>query len=216
MADFDVTSRNEVRRYPKRAAYDRATLYPILDEALVCHVGLAIDGQPFVIPTLHARMGDELLIHGLKGGRMLEHVNAGNPVCVTVTLVDGLVLARTVFNHSMNYRSAIMYCRGAIITDPARKLAALERLTEHVVPGRWVDARPPNEKELMATSIVAFDIESASTKIRQGDPGDEGEELDFPTWAGVIPLPVVPQAGVRDTKQVVALPVPGYVTGYRR
>jgi nitroimidazol reductase NimA-like FMN-containing flavoprotein (pyridoxamine 5'-phosphate oxidase superfamily) len=216
MADFDVTPRNEVRRYPKRANYDRATLYPILDEALVCHVGFAFDDQPYVIPTIHARMGDQLLVHGLKGGRMLEHIDAGNPVCVTVTLLDGLVLARTVFNHSMNYRSAVMFCHGAVINDPATKLAALERLTEHVTPGRWRDARAPNEKELKATTIVALEIDSASTKIRRGDPGDDGEDLAFPVWAGVIPLPVIPQAGLRDAKQTEDYPVPDYVTAYTR
>ena len=216
MSDFEITARNEVRRYAKRGKYDRATIDPILDEALVCHVGFAIDGQPYVIPTIHARMDQQLLVHGLKGGRMLEHINAGNPVCVTVTLLDGLVMARTVFNHSMNYRSAVLFCRGATIEDPAQKLAALERLTEHVARGRWADARQPNEKELKATTIIALEIESASAKIRTGAPGDDGEDLEFPVWAGVIPLPVVPQAGERDPKQTVDYPVPDYVADYRR
>ena len=216
MSDFELTGRNEVRRYAKRGKYDRDTIYPILDEALVCHVGFAIDGQPYVIPTIHARMGDELLIHGLKGGRMLEHINAGNPVCVTVTLLDGLVMARTVFNHSMNYRSAVLFGRGATIEDPARKLAALERLTEHVSPGRWAEARQPNAKELKVTTIIALEIESASAKIRQGAPGDDGEELAFPVWAGVVPLPVVPQTPVRDPKQIEDLPLPEYLAHYRR
>lgn len=214
--DYDVTPRNRLMRYPKRGHYDTATIYPILDEALVCHVGFAIDGQPYVIPTIHARMGDQLLLHGLKGGRMLDHINAGNPVCVTVTLLDGLVLARTVFNHSMNYRSAVLFGRGATIEDPATKLAALECLTEQVARGRWRDARPPNEKELKATTIVALDIESASAKIRQGPPGDDGEDLEYPVWAGVVPLPVVPQAPETDPKQTTAQPVPAYVTPYRR
>ncbi len=216
MSDFEITARNEVRRYAKRGKYDRATIDPILDEALVCHVGFALDGQPYVIPTIHARMDEQLLVHGLKGGRMLEHINAGNPVCVTVTLLDGLVMARTVFNHSMNYRSAVLFCRGATIEDPAQKLAALERLTEHVARGRWADARQPNEKELKATTIIALEIESASAKIRTGAPGDDGEDLEFPVWAGVIPLPVVPQAGERDPKQTADYPVPDYVADYRR
>lgn len=216
MSDFEITPRNRVMRYPKRAAYDTDTIYPILDEALVCHVGFAIDNQPFVIPTIHARMGDQLLLHGLKGGRMLDHVNAGNPLCVTVTLLDGLVMARTVFNHSMNYRSVVLYGRGATIEDPATKLAALECLTEHVARGRWADARPPTDKELMATTIVAIDIESASAKVRQGPPGDDGEDLDYPVWAGVIPLPVIPQAAETDPKQTVAYPQPDYVRHYRR
>lgn len=216
MSDFEITPRNRVMRYPKRAAYDTDTIYPILDEALVCHVGFAIDDQPFVIPTIHARMGDQLLLHGLKGGRMLEHVNAGNPLCVTVTLLDGLVMARTVFNHSMNYRSVVLYGRGATIEDPATKLAALECLTEHVARGRWADARSPTDKELMATTIIALDIESASAKVRQGPPGDDGEDLDYPVWAGVIPLPVIPQAAETDPKQTVAYPLPDYVRDYRR
>ena len=216
MSDFEITPRNRVMRYPKRAAYDTDTIYPILDEALVCHVGFAIDNPPFVIPTIHARMGDQLLLHGLKGGRMLDHVNAGNPLCVTVTLLDGLVMARTVFNHSMNYRSVVLYGRGATIEDPATKLAALECLTEHVARGRWADARPPTDKELMATTIVAIDIESASAKVRQGPPGDDGEDLDYPVWAGVIPLPVIPQAAETDPKQTVAYPQPDYVRHYRR
>ncbi len=216
MSDFEITPRNRVMRYPKRAAYDTDTIYPILDEALVCHVGFAIDHQPFVIPTIHARMGDQLLLHGLKGGRMLEHVNAGNPLCVTVTLLDGLVMARTVFNHSMNYRSVVLYGRGATIEDPATKLAALECLTEHVARGRWADARPPTDKELMATTIVAIEIESASAKVRQGPPGDDGEDLEYPVWAGVIPLPVMPQAAETDPKQTVVYPQPDYVRHYRR
>ena len=216
MSEFEITARNRLMRYPTRGSYDTATIHPILDEALVCHVGFALDGQPYVIPTIHARMGDQLLLHGLKGGRMLEHINAGNPVCVTVTLLDGLVLARTVFNHSMNYRSAVLFGRGATIDDPARKLAALECLTEHVARGRWRDARAPNDKELKATTIVALDIESASAKIRQGPPGDDAEDLEYPVWAGVLPLSVVPQAPATDPKQTTSYPVPAYVDSYRR
>lgn len=216
MSTFERTARNEVRRRPTRGHYDTAVIYPILDEALVCHVGFALEGQPCVIPTLHARRGDELLLHGLKGGRLLEHIDAGNPVCVTVTLLDGLVLARTVFNHSANYRSAVLYCRGASIEEPAHKLAALECLTEHIAPGRWHEARQPNRKELMATTIVSLTIESASAKVRQGPPGDEGEELEWPAWAGVLPLPVVPQAAIPDPKLDPTHPVPAHVRDYRR
>lgn len=213
---FEVTERNRLMRYPKRGSYDKAVIHPILDEGLVCHVGFAIDGQPYVIPTIHARQGERLLLHGLKGGRLLEHVDAGNPVCVTVTLLDGLVLARTVFNHSMNYRSVVLFGRGATIVDEAEKLAALECLTEHVVRGRWRDARPPTPKELKATTIVALDIESASAKTRQGPPGDDGDELDFPVWAGVVPLPVVPGEPVTDPKQTESYPLPDYARHYRR
>ena len=216
MADFAEKPRNRVMRYPKRAAYDTETVNAILDEGLVCHVSFVMDGQPFIIPTIHARMGDQLLLHGLKGGRMLEHINAGNPLAVAVTLLDGLVLARTVFNHSMNYRSVVLFGRGASIEEPAQKLEALRCLTEHVCRGRWADARPPTDKELQATTIVAIDIEDASAKIRKGSPGDAGDELEWPTWAGVLPLPVVPQAAETDPRQAEAFPVPAYVSDYHR
>lgn len=216
MSDFPTTPRNEVMRYPKRGHYDRDTVYRILDEGLVCHVSFAIDGQPFLIPTIHARMGDQVLLHGLKGGRLLKHIEAGHPIAVAVTLLDGLVLARTVFNHSMNYRSVVLYGRGRAIEEPAAKLAALECLTEHVCRGRWRDARAPNDKELKATTIVAVDIEEAAAKIRQGPPGDDGTDLEFPVWAGVLPLPVVPQPAIRDPKQETAYPEPAYVRDYRR
>lgn len=216
MTDFPITARNRVMRYPTRGAYDRDTVHRILDEGLVCHVSFAIDGQPFLIPTIHARMGDRVLLHGLKGGRLLKHIEAGNPIAIAVTLLDGLVLARTVFNHSMNYRSVVLYGTGRAIEEPAAKLAALECLTEHVCPGRWADARPPNDKELMATTIVAVDIEEAAAKIRQGPPGDDGEDLDYPVWAGVLPLPVVPQPASTDPKQTAGYPVPDYVRDYQR
>jgi nitroimidazol reductase NimA-like FMN-containing flavoprotein (pyridoxamine 5'-phosphate oxidase superfamily) len=182
----------------------------------VCHVSFAIDGQPFLIPTIHARMGDQILLHGLKGGRLLQHIEAGNPIAIGVTLLDGLVLARTVFNHSMNYRSVVLYGRGQVIEEAAAKLAALECLTEHVCRGRWAEARPPNAKELMATTIVAIDIEDAAAKIRQGPPGDDGEDLDYPVWAGVLPLPVVPQPAITDPQLRGDFPVPRYLQDYRR
>jgi len=216
MSDFPTTPRNQVMRYPKRGAYDRETVYRILDEGLVCHVSFAIEGQPFLIPTIHARWGDQVLLHGLKGGRLLKHIEAGHSIAIAVTLLDGLVLARTVFNHSMNYRSVVLYGRGEVIEDPAQKLAALERLTEHICPGRWTDARYPTEKELMATTIVAVNIDEASAKIRQGPPGDAGDELEHPVWAGVLPLPIVPQNPITDPKQTEIFTVPAYVREYRR
>ena len=216
MSDFPINERNKVMRYPTRGVYEREAIHRILDDGLVCHVSFVMDGQPFLIPTIHARMGEQVLLHGLKGGRMLKHIDAGNPLAIAVTLLDGLVLARTVFNHSMNYRSVVMYGRGRTITDPERKLAALQCLTEHVCQGRWADARYPTEKELMATTIVEVDIEDAAAKIRQGPPGDDGEELEFPVWAGVLPLPVIPQQAITDPKQTVAYEIPEYVRRYRR
>lgn len=216
MKEFDITARNRVNRYPKRGAYDCETIYPILDEALLCHVSFAMDGQPFIIPTIHARQGDRVLMHGLKGGRMLEYIEAGNPVAIAVTLLDGLVCARTAFNHSMNYRSAVIFGTGRVLEDPVEKLEALRCLTERVIPGRWETVRAPNANEIKATSIVAIDIEQASAKSRQGPPGDDGEDLEFPVWAGVLPLPVVPQAAETDPKQTAGYPVPDCVKRYRR
>ena len=214
MSEFEVTERNRLMRYPKRASYDRAVIYPIIDEALVCHVSFALDGQPFVIPTIHARDGDSILLHGLKGGRLLEYIEAGNPVAIAMTIVDGIVFARTVFNHSMNYRSVVLFGRGKIVEEPEAKLAALHRLTERVIPGRWEEARAPNEKEIKATTIVAIDIEQATSKCRQGPPGDDGEDLEFPVWAGVLPTPIVTQAAQTDPKQTAGFAVPDYVKNF--
>ena len=216
MADYPVTPRNQVMRYPKRGVYDRDTVHRILDEALVCHVSFVLDGAPFLIPTLHARMDDEVLLHGLKGGRMLKHIEEGNPVAVAVTLLDGLVLARTVFNHSMNYRSVVLYGRGRLVEDPTEKLRGLERLSDQVCPGRWAEARPPTPKELQATSLVAIRIEEASAKIRQGRPGDADDELDWPVWAGVLPLNQVPGTPETDPRPHGDHAVPAYVSGWRR
>lgn len=216
MSEFEVTARNRVRRMPKRGSYDRETIYPIIDEALICHVSFALDGEPFVIPTIHARQDDRILVHGLTGGRMLDYIEAGNPVAMAMTIVDGLVCARTAFNHSMNFRSVVVFGRGRVIDEPDAKLEALRCLSERTIPGRWDHVRPPNEKELKATSIVAIEINQASAKVRQGPPGDDGEDLKFPVWAGVLPLPVVPQPAETDPKQEARYPVPDYVQGYRR
>lgn len=215
MSEFDVTARNRVRRIPQRGFYDRDTIYPIIDEALICHVSFAFDGEPFVIPTIHARQGDCVLMHGLKGGRMLNYIEAGNPVAVAMTIVDGLVCARTAFNHSMNFRSVVLFGRGRVIEEPGEKLEGLRCLSERVIPGRWDDVRPPNEKEIKATSIVRIEIEQASAKVRQGRPGDDGEDLEFPVWAGVLPLPVVPQPAETDARQNSEYPVPDHVKHYR-
>lgn len=215
MSDFDVTARNQVRRMPKRGAYDRDTIYPIIDEALVCHVSFAMDGEPFVIPTIHARQGDQILLHGLSGGRMLDHIEAGNPVAMAMTIVDGLVCARTAFNHSMNFRSVVIFGTGRVIDDPEEKLEGLRCLSERVIPGRWQHVRPPNDKEIKATSLVAMEMHQASAKIRRGPPGDDGEDLKFPVWAGVLPLALVPQPAEADPKMHDDYPVPDHVTNFR-
>jgi hypothetical protein len=191
MTDFTQTDRNRVRRLPDRGRYDRETIYAILDEALVCHVGFVQDGQPFVIPTLHARVGDALLLHGATTSRLLRHIAAGGEVSVAATLVDGLVLARSVFHHSVNYRSVVLFGKGELVEGDAGKLAALEAFTEKLLPGRWAEARPPNAAELKATAVIRIAIEEASAKVRTGGPKDDPEDLTLDVWAGVIPISLV-------------------------
>ena len=176
-----------MKREPQRARYDRETIEAILDEALVCHLGFEVDGQPYVIPTLHARVGDRLYVHGSAASRLLRHLAGGARVCVTVTLVDGLVLARSVFNHSVNYRSAVVFGTATLVED-AEKREALRALTEQLAPGRWDEARQPTEQELKATWILSLPIDEASAKVRTGPEEDEPEDLDLPVWAGVVPV----------------------------
>jgi len=216
MSEFPITERNQVKRVPKRGQYDRDTVYRILDDGLICHVGFVQDGQPVVIPTLYARRGDTLILHGAKTSRMLQYIQAGHPVSVTVTLVDGLVVARSVFHHSMNYRSVVLFCRGRLIEPDGEKLQALAVLTEHILRGRWQDARQPNRKELDATSVVAIAIESASAKVRTGPPVDDEADYSLPVWAGVIPFRQQALPPINDPQLGRGIPVPGYVTRYDR
>lgn len=210
------TARTRVVREADRAVYDRAVVYQILDEGFICHVGFAIDGQPFVIPTSYGRSGDQLYIHGSAASRMLRNLDSGVAVCVTVTLLDGLVLARSIFNHSMNYRSVVILGTARAVLDPEEKLAALRALSEHILPGRLAESRQPNEKELKATLVLRLPIEEFSAKVRQGPPVDDAEDYSFRTWAGVIPLRVVPGEPLRDERCDPGIPVPGYVSGYSR
>jgi nitroimidazol reductase NimA-like FMN-containing flavoprotein (pyridoxamine 5'-phosphate oxidase superfamily) len=210
------SERTTVKRLPKRGVYERDTVNAILDEALVCHVGFARDGQPYVIPTSYARVGDVLYIHGSAASRMLRALAGGIPVCVTVTLLDGLVLARSTFHHSMNYRSAVILGMARLVDDPAEKSRALEAIVEHIVPGRSAEARAPNPNELAATSVLALNIEEASAKIRTGPPIDDAEDMDRSVWAGVLPLRLTPQTPVPDAALAAAIGVPGYVSGYSR
>jgi nitroimidazol reductase NimA-like FMN-containing flavoprotein (pyridoxamine 5'-phosphate oxidase superfamily) len=205
--------RNRVKRHPERGVYEREAIAAILGEALFCHVGFVVDGQPFVIPTIHARAGDVLYLHGSTASRMLRTLAEGVDVCVTATLLDGLVLARSVYNHSMNYRSAVVLGRAHAITDADEKLAALETIVEHVVPGRWQDARLPNEKELAATSVLALALDEASAKVRSGPPKDFDDDVELPIWAGVVPLSLV--AGVAETDAQVpdGVALPSYAGG---
>jgi len=210
------TERTRVVREAHRGAYDRETIYKILDEGFVCHVGFAVDGQPFVIPTLFARVGDAIYFHGSAASRMLRNVSEGIPVCVTVTLTDGFVLARSVFNHSMNYRSAVALGKAIPVDAPEEKLTALHAFTEKIIPGRWEDARQPNEKELKATSILRLPLTEVSAKIRSGPAEDDAPDYALPVWAGVIPLSLTPGAPIRDEKCDPSIPTPAYAAHYQR
>lgn len=211
MTDFEKTERNSVHRLAQRGQYNKETIYAIVDEAKICHVGFTADEQPYVIPTIHARHENMLYLHGAKASRMLKHIAAGNPVCIAVTLLDGLVLARSVFHHSMNYRSVVLFGTGTLVADDAEKLHALEILTNKLVAGRWDDARQPTLKEMNATSVVALSLESASAKIRVGAPSDDEEDYALPIWAGVLPLRQQALALEPDPKLNAGIPVPDYL-----
>ena len=216
MTQFTKTDRNRIKRIPERGHYDRETIYPILDEALICHVGFVEKGQPFVIPINFARLDDNIILHGAKASRLLKHIEAGYPVCVEATVVDGLVLARSVFHHSINYRSVVVFGKGRLIQDEQEKLIALKAVTEHLIPGRWQEARLPNRKELNSTSVVSIEIDEASAKVRVGPPVDEEEDYTLPVWAGILPLQEVPLAPVQDELQLEEIRLPQYVAGYSR
>lgn len=208
------TPRTTVKRHPERGDYDRDVIDAILDEALICHLGFLVDGQPFVIPTIHARDGDILYIHGSPGSRMLGTAKAGVDICVTATLLDGLVLARSVYNHSMNYRSVVVLGRAYEVTDLDEKLRAMECVVEHVVKGRWNDARQPSEGEIKGTTILALPLDEASAKIRSGAPVDDDDDLALPVWAGVIPLRLEPSEPT--AADGVDGPPPPYASAYER
>ena len=213
---YTPTARTRVVREPDRAVYDRAAAYQILDEGFICHVGFVGDGQPFVIPTGYGRAGDNLYIHGSAASRMLRRIDQGIPVCVTVTLLDGLVLARSIFNHSMNYRSVVVLGTAVAVEDPKEKLEALRLLSEHMLPGRWEESRQPNEREIKATLVMRLPITEFSAKVRQGPPIDDEDDYGFPTWAGVIPLEMVAGTPINDPRLDPKTPVPGYARGYSR
>lgn len=211
------TARTRVVREPHRGVYDRESVYRILDEGFLCHIGFVADGQPFVIPTSYGRKDANLYIHGSAASRMLRQMQKeGAPVCITVTLLDGLVLARSVFNHSMNYRSVVILGKAVLVDDPEEKLAALRVLSEHILPGRWDDARQPNERELKQTSVLRVPIEEFSAKVRTGPPIDDEEDYSFPTWAGVVPLEMKAASPIDDPKLDPARVVPEYVQNYSR
>jgi hypothetical protein len=210
-ADFSPTGRTTLKRLPKRGSFERQTVYEILDEGFVCHVGFVSDGQPFVIPTAYGRVGDVLYLHGAKASRMLKALSSGAEVCVTVTLIDGLVLARSAFHHSINYRSVVLFGRARAVESEEEKNAALEAFTEHVCRGRWAEVRWPTPQELAATTVVALPLAEASAKVRTGPPIDDEEDYALPVWAGVLPLGVEPGTPEADPRLPADIPLPDYI-----
>jgi nitroimidazol reductase NimA-like FMN-containing flavoprotein (pyridoxamine 5'-phosphate oxidase superfamily) len=205
------SARTTVQRHPERGTYEKAVIYAILDEGFLCHVGFVHEGQPFVIPTLYVRIGDALYLHGSPLSRMLGHLADGAPLCVTVTLLDGLVLARSVFAHSVNYRSVVILGRGWVVTDVEDKRHVLRALVDHVLPGRSTDARAPNDKELATTAVIAIPLHEASAKVRTGPPKDARDDYALSVWAGEIPLALQALAPIPDPKLATDIPVPDYV-----
>ena len=214
--DFQPTERTTLKRLPKRAVYDRELVYGILDEAFICHVGFVVDGRPFVIPTGYARVDDQLFIHGSQASRMLRTLADGIDVCVTVTLLDGLVLARSAFHHSMNYRSVVIFGHAASVEDKDAKLAALFAFSEHVVPGRWNEVREPTEQELKATTVLSLPLDEVSAKVRTGPPLDDDDDYSLPVWAGVVPLQLVAGRPVSDPRLPANIEPPAYAVNYKR
>jgi nitroimidazol reductase NimA-like FMN-containing flavoprotein (pyridoxamine 5'-phosphate oxidase superfamily) len=216
MTQFQPTERTQVKRLPKRGHYDAETVFQILDSAFVCHVGFSVDGQPFVIPTNYGRSGTTLYLHGSSASRMLKTLSSGVPVCVTVTHVDGLVLARSAFHHSVNYRSVVILGNAQLVEDPAEKMEALRIFTEHVVKGRWQEIRRPTEQELKATTVLALELEEVSAKVRTGGPVDDEPDYSLPVWAGVLPLETVAKTPEPDANRKADVPLPDYLKNYSR
>jgi nitroimidazol reductase NimA-like FMN-containing flavoprotein (pyridoxamine 5'-phosphate oxidase superfamily) len=211
---YEPTERTKVKRLPARGAYDKAVVHQILDLGLVCHLGFAVDGQPFVIPTLYVRIDETIYVHGSPASRMLQALEEGVKACVTVTLVDGLVLARSAFHHSMNYRSVVAFGQASVVDDPAEKTRVLKGMTDHLIPGRWPGIRHPNPQELKKTLVLAIPIEEASAKIRVGPPLDDEEDYELDIWAGVLPLALTASAPLPDPRLPASIPPPAHATAY--
>lgn len=215
MKNLNVTEKTKVKRLAKRAVYDFEAISKILDDSFICHLGFVIDVQPFVIPTCFGREDDRIYFHGSVGSRMLKHIKTGPGICITVTNVDGIVLARSAFHHSINYRSVVIFGKAEEIIEPVEKTNALNVITEQIIPGRWNDVREPNEKELKQTSVFSIKISEASAKVREGGPVDENEDMNLNVWAGVLPLKIVPGNPVRDSALKENIYFPDYIKNYK-
>lgn len=213
---IEQTTRTKLKRLPKRGHFERETVYKILDEAFVCHVGFCVRNQPFVIPTSFGRIGDRLVIHGSAASRMMRNLSEEIDVCVTVTLVDGLVLARSAFHHSMNYRSVVVFGKARVINDEQEKYEALKAFTEHIVPNRWSSIRPPTKNELKGTTVLSLSLTEASAKIRTGGPVDDEEDYAMDVWAGVLPVNLTVGAPVADERLTDGIAAPPSVSNYSR
>jgi nitroimidazol reductase NimA-like FMN-containing flavoprotein (pyridoxamine 5'-phosphate oxidase superfamily) len=215
MSDGPPNERTTLKRLPNRGVYDRDSIHRILDDGMICHVGFLDDGQPCVVPTLYVRLEDRIYLHGSPASRMLRALVRGGPVCVAVTLVDGLVLARSAFHHSMNYRSVVIYGTAEEVEDPARKASVLHGLSDHVIPGRWQEVRGPSELELRKTLVVSIGIDEASAKVRTGPPLDDEPDYALPVWAGVVPLHLTAGEPVPDARLQPGIAPPSYATWYK-
>jgi nitroimidazol reductase NimA-like FMN-containing flavoprotein (pyridoxamine 5'-phosphate oxidase superfamily) len=205
------TERTRVRRISDRGHYDQDTIFSIIDEAMICHVGFIQNNNPVVIPTIHARLGNTLYIHGSGASRMLKVISNQNNICVTISLIDGIVLARSAFHHSMNYRSVVIFGSGRKINDPKEKLNALKAVSDHLIPERWDDVRPPNQKELDATTVIAISLEEASAKIRTGPPSDDDDDYKLSVWAGVLPITLIKEELIPDPVLPDKIDIPNYL-----
>ncbi|MEA5514547.1 pyridoxamine 5'-phosphate oxidase family protein [Nodularia sp. UHCC 0506] len=210
------TQRSQIKRVPQRGNYERQVIYDILDEGLICHVGFAVNNQPYVIPTAYGRVEDQLYIHGSPASRMLRSLQTGIEVCLTVTLLDGLVLARSAFHHSMNYRSVVVFGTATIVKDPIDKLAALRAFTDHVMPKRWENVRPPHRQEIQGTLVLSLPLTEASAKVRTGPPLDDEADYALPVWAGVLPLKLVAGEAIADSRVPSTINIPVEVENYTR
>ena len=213
--EFEKSKRTKINRLPARGYYDKDTIYKIIDETYFCHVSFVEDNQPFIIPTIHARIDNTIVLHGAKTSRMLNHIIEGNEVCVAFTIMEGLVLARSVFHHSMNYRSAVIYGKGMEVTDFGEKEKAFKAITDHIIPGRWEDTRHPNKKEIDSTAVVSINIEEASSKIRTGPPLDDEEDYNLAIWAGVLPFRLSKNETVPDPKLEESILLPEYMRNFK-